>query len=302
MGATRQIEHIVTGDGSQATIAIEGLERELRLLHVTDSHMAEVDGRDERSAEDVAGWQERFAQRTPGGTPARQVFDDVLARGRSDGVDAVALTGDIIHLPTRRAIEVVQQSVEGMGVPFVYALGNHDWHFPHLEWSTATRAENYPRFGAVTGGNPACQSLVVGGVRLIALDNSTYQISPEQVTFLRDELATGQPSLLFFHIPIWLEPLAPAVIDMWGAPIMMASPTGWTTELRSRWKVGDTDVSTMECYELLTTGATGNLAGIFCGHVHFAHADAYREGRFQYVTQAGFEGASRLIHLRPLTP
>jgi hypothetical protein len=55
--------------------------------------------------------------------------------------------------------------------------------------------------------------------------------------------------------------------------------------------------STRECIELLTTGSSENLAGIFCGHVHFSHIDEYREGRRQYVTAPGFSGASRLIQL-----
>ena len=299
METTRRIEHTMD-DGGQATIAIEGLERELRLLHLTDCHLSEGDGRDELAAEYVTSWQERFGERTPGRVPARQVYDDALDRARAADVDGIALTGDIIHQPTYRAIETIQQSMEGMGKPYIYALGNHDWYFSYLKWTTTTRAEHYPRFGAVTNGNPACQSLVLGGVRLIALDNSTYQVSAEQVALLERELSQGQPCLLFMHIPIWIESLAPAVMDEWQAPILMASPRGWTPELRSQWQVGESEASTMECYELLTAGDAENLAGIFCGHVHFAHADAYREGRYQYITEAGFEGGSRIIHLRPL--
>ena len=50
----------------------------------------------------------------------------------------------------------------------------------------------------------------------------------------------------------------------------------------------------------LTEGATENLAGISCGHVHFAHADTYREGRYQYVAARGFEGACRVTTIKPL--
>ncbi|MBT4609670.1 MAG: hypothetical protein HOC05_06505, partial [Gemmatimonadetes bacterium] len=55
---------------------------------------------------------------------------------------------------------------------------------------------------------------------------------------------------------------------------------------------------TRECHELLVSGDTANLAGIFCGHVHFPHADAYRDGRYQYVTTPGFAGGSRIIELK----
>jgi hypothetical protein len=53
----------------------------------------------------------------------------------------------------------------------------------------------------------------------------------------------------------------------------------------------------VKCYELLTQGKIENLAGIFCGHLHFDHTDEYREGRCQYVTKAGVGGGYRVIEL-----
>ena len=48
-------------------------------------------------------------------------------------------------------------------------------------------------------------------------------------------------------------------------------------------------------------GETGaHLAGIFCGHVHFSHAGAFRENCLQYVTNPGFAGGYRIIELKRL--
>jgi 3',5'-cyclic AMP phosphodiesterase CpdA len=291
-----EIRHEPTDDRA-ARICIEGLERDLRILHLTDSHMAEGDERDLEAAEHVATCQERFAERTPGGVSARQVFDETLEGARVAGVDAAVLTGDIIHFPSRAAIEIVGAGLVGLGVPSLYTLGNHDWHFPHLEWSESTRQQHYPRFESVVGTHPACQSMCLGGVRLIALDNSTYQVDAGQVEFLRQELATGDPCILFVHIPVWVESLMPAVLDTWQAPIVMGAPVGWTEETRQRWKVGEATPSTRACTELLASNASRNLAAIFCGHVHFSHVDAFRDGRFQYVTQPGYAGGARVIEL-----
>ena len=294
-----QIEHIASDSDDVATILIEGLERDLKILHLTDSHMAEGDeGDDPEAAEQVTRLREAFEQRTPGGVSARAVFEQALKKADQQGVDAAVLTGDITHLPTHAGIEIIQQGLQELGVPYLYTLGNHDWHLSPLEWSEATRSEYYPRFHGLTGGNPSHQVLELDGVRLITLDNSTYQVSAEQVAFLRRELAVGQPCLLFIHIPLWVESLTPAVVEMWKAPIVMAAASGWTDESRAQWKVGETEESTRECYELLTTGASENLAGIFCGHVHFSHVDAYREGRWQYVTAPGFSGGYRMIQLK----
>lgn len=292
-----RIEHVAPADDGTATIRIEGLARSLAILHLTDSHMAEGDARDPQTEAYLTRTRELFEQRTPGGVSARQVFQETLAAAARRGVDGVVLTGDIVHFPSHAGLDIVRQGLGGVGAPFLYTLGNHDWHFPHLPWCEETRREHYPRFHDLTGGAPACQSLELGGVRLIALDNSTYQVGAQQVAFLRQELATGQPCLLFIHIPLWAETLAPAVIERWQAPIVMAAVHGWTAETRAQWKVAETSASTRACFELLTGSESDNLAGIFCGHVHFAHVHTYRDGRYQYVTAPGFAGGRRFIRL-----
>ncbi|MEE2830902.1 MAG: metallophosphoesterase [Candidatus Latescibacterota bacterium] len=294
-----RFEHVPTDDDA-ASIQIDGLEEDLTILHLTDSHMAEGDERDPEAAESVARFQKRFQERTPGGVPAWDLFRQTLAAAAARGVDAAALTGDIIHFPAHAALDIVQAGVDELGVPTVYTPGNHDWHFPHLEWSEETRAEYYPRFRGLTDDSPACGSTEVRGVRLITLDNSTYQVSDGQVEFLRAELDSGQPCLLFVHIPIWIKSLAPTVMEKWKAPIMMASPTGWTQEAREKWRVLEALPSTRACHDLLKSKAATNLAAIFCGHVHFAHTDVVQPGCQQYVTAPGFEGGYRFIELTGL--
>ena len=75
-----KIEHLASDDDSVATIRIEGLERDLKILHLTDSHMAEGDDRDPEAAEHVARLRETFEQRTPDGVSARVVFEQALRK------------------------------------------------------------------------------------------------------------------------------------------------------------------------------------------------------------------------------
>lgn len=292
------IEHQLNPqDESRARIRIEGLRQDLRILHLTDSHMVEGDDRDPEAADEVKSAGARFATRTPDNVPPRDVFAATLDQGKQEGLDAAVMTGDIIHFPAYRGLEIINEGLTDLDVPYLYTLGNHDWHFPYLPWTKETRQAHYPRFHGLTGDDPACQSLVIGGVRLIAIDNSNYQVSNRQVEFLRQELAHGEPSLLFIHIPLAIESLTDPVMDVWKAPIMMAAEQGWTEQTRELWKVPGNEEATLAMQELLVTGDSANLAGIFCGHVHFAHVDAYREGRYQYVTAPGFGGGSRVIEL-----
>lgn len=293
-----KIEHIQT-DADNATISIEGLTRELKLLHLTDSHMVAGDERDPEAGEHVERYKEVFAEHGDG-RPTTEIFQGIFGAASGLNLDATLLTGDIIHFPSHAALEQIASGVRKLGVPYLYTVGNHDWFFPHLPWTDQTRSQYYPRFDRLTAGDPSFQVLEIGGVRLIAMDNSTYQVSGEQVRRLKLELAGGKPSLLLVHVPLCIESLVGPVMDRWKAPIMMGAEGGWTDETREKWKFSGNDDSTMECLDFLTKGGCDNLAGVFCGHVHFAHVDLLRPGCCQYVGAPGFEGSYRLVELKPL--
>ena len=292
------IAHATPARPDEATIRIGGLPQPVTLLHVTDSHLTEVDARDPAIVDAAEQRRRTFEALSPGGIAPRTHFHQALARSRALTADAVILTGDIIDFPSAANLELVEAALAATGLPYLFTLGNHDWHFPHLVWSEETRTGLYPRFAGLTAGHPAYQARDLGGLRLVTIDNSTYQVSPEQLAFLRAELASGRPCLLFMHIPLYVPSLAPTVVAKFAAPIMLAAP-GWTAETQDAWHVHDAEASTQACYELLTEGAVENLVGIFCGHVHFAHVDAFGEGRMQYVTRPGFEGGYRVIRLLP---
>ena len=287
-----KISHLHPEHPTETVIQIEGLRQSVTLLHITDSHLELADERDPQALELITS-------REPKRPEARRHFVEALARSNELGVDATILTGDITNFPSWAAIDMIADGVATLSAPYLYTLGNHDWHFPFLEWNDTTRDDHYPRFAGLIDGEPQCQAKEIGGVKLIALDNSNYQISETQTRFLKDQLGTGVPCLLFIHIPIFISSLLSPVLERWKTPLMMAATEGWTEERRAAKPELLPNETTIEFYRFLTQDASDNIAAIFCGHVHFAHADAYRAGRFQYVTNAGFDGASRLIRLQP---
>lgn len=291
-------EHLQPDNPNETIIAIEGLPHALTLLHITDSHMAAADQRDPDALEHAAHFQALFEERTPNNVPAQQLFQEALTHSNKINADATLLTGDIIHFPSHAALELIAQGVQSLQNPYLYTLGNHDWHFPHLDWNDDTRQAHYPRFNHLTNNTPTGQVLDLPGLRLITLDNSNYHITPEQLSLLRQQLSTDTPCLLFIHIPIAIPTLIPAVVEVWKEPIVMAAE-GWLAAGQKKWRVYDNDESTLACHKLLTEEAQ-NLVGIFCGHVHFSHADAVHPGCVQYVTKPCFEGGYREIKLRPL--
>lgn len=295
-----QIRHLNLNDPDETVIGIEGLEQPLHLMHITDSHFAEWDQRDADARADGERVQGIFQERTPEGALPRRVFVQALERSNALGVDATVLTGDIIHFPAWAGLEALEAEIGVLQAPYLYTLGNHDWHFAHLPWGEATRAAHYGRFARLTDPGPAAQVQRLGDVLLVALDNSTYQVDEAQVEFLRRQLETGLPCLLFIHIPVDIPTLRSAVVERWQAPIVMGAEDGWDQESRKKWLTDGVRPATRDFMELIRGAGAANLVGIFCGHVHFVHADAFAPERVQYITRPGFEGGYRQIRLQPL--
>ncbi|MBB6674059.1 metallophosphoesterase family protein [Cohnella nanjingensis] len=288
-----RFEHIPTPGDKQAVIRIAGLSAPVTLLHVTDSHMNETDGRE---GADVLA--ESYRQYSFDALAARTHFDRALAYARELSVDGVALTGDLFNGATANNLDHLAAKLQSLGIPWLYTLGNHDWEFPGFPWCESTRQAQYPKFERLTGGNPACSAREIQGVLLLAVDNSTYQITEEQLAFVQRMLARGLPTLLFMHIPLYIPSLLSDVMREWRAPIMMAAE-GWDDRLMMDWQVEKATDATLAYVRLLRDNRHRNLIGLFCGHVHFAHRDAFGRGSCQYVTQAGFSGGYRVIRLLP---
>ncbi|MFD2334093.1 metallophosphoesterase family protein [Cohnella sp. GCM10020058] len=286
-------EHIRTNSDRQTIIRIEGLAAPVTLLHVTDSHMNASDLTDgiETLAESI-----RLYNFDALDTQTR--FDRALAYAKDLQVDGVVLTGDIVNGATAGNLAFLEKRLSDLQAPYLYTPGNHDWEYPGLPWGEETRAEQYAKFASFTAGDPTFRAIEIGGVLLVAVDNSTYQISEAQLAAFERALSRGLPTVLFMHIPIYIPSLLPDVVRVWGSPIMMAAQ-GWDADLRRQWQVEPPGEATLAFYELLLNNPEENLIGIFCGHVHFAHEDAFGQGSRQYVTAAGFDGGYRVIRLLP---
>lgn len=284
-------------DPGLSTIRIEGLQSRLVLAHLTDVHLSAADARDPTAIDEADRLERTYMQYAHGGSSTLDILSRLIARSDAIGASCIALTGDILNLPTRAAIDRLHAALAGR--EYLYTTGNHDWHFPFEPPNDDTRRRYSPRFHSLTQGNPAFGLRVLNGVRLITLENSLYQIDEAQLSFLREQLATGAPCLLFMHIPLYAPSLIPGVMRQWQAPIVMGAEAEWTPETRARWGVGATAPATRACLELARTAT--NLAGIFCGHVHTAHADRISGSCVQYVTEMGLASGFREIRLEPLS-
>lgn len=288
-----KFDHLRTNNETQAVIRVEGLSAPLVLMHVTDTHMNETD-----AEEGSKVFGASYAEYSFDALNTRTHFNRLLEYANDLNADGVILTGDIVNGATVKNLLYLEQRLATLKAPYLYTPGNHDWEYPGEPWGEPTRQKHYAKFERITAGNPGGQALEIGGMLLVTLDNSTYQISQEQLAWAQRELARGLPTLLFMHIPIYIPTLLGDVLREWEAPIMMAAE-GWTREQLEKWQVEPPSPSTLAFYRLIWDDPYENVAGLFCGHIHFSHRDPFGRNACQYVTRAAFVGGYRIIRLLP---
>ena len=263
-------EYFINWDRAYLNIAWPGIKEKPRFRVIGDTHFNYFDERDKEYAGNYARMSGVTGKKVhlPSQAP-HKYFEQAVDTAKKDGVDAILLVGDILSFPTLANVEYARKKLDECGVPWIYIAGNHDWHFEGLSGSSAELRETWverrlrPLYEA--GDDPMMFSRVVKGVRIVAIDNSTYLLTRQQVEFWKSEAAKGDPIILMMHIPLYskLGLKDSCASPYWGAAIDWA----WKIERRPQWP----EKATLETFEFRDAVlSTPNLIGVFTGHVHRA--------------------------------
>lgn len=301
-GAESAVRGGFSQDGNRVRLYSPAAVEPVKLLFAADTHLFRDDERGapyrEFSGRMAKAYNQTKHFRTQQPTDPEAGFEEMLEAARSARADAVVLAGDIVSFPSEAAVEWTMERLERAGLPWLYTAGNHDWHYEGMEGSSAElRAEWIgKRLRPLYGGrDPMGSVLELGGVRIFAIDDSTYEILPEQLEFFRQQAASGQPMVLCVHIPLYA-PGRPVGFGCghpdWGA----ATDRHFEIERRPRWRERHTETTMAFHREVF---AAPNLLGVFAGHVHRASIDL-RNGIPQVVTGANATGDHLVVEVLPM--
>ena len=274
-----------------------------KVFHITDTHLS-LD--DERGAP-----YREFSKRMAGaytsnrhfqtGEPhsAAEHFEWTLATARKEKADFIALTGDIFSFPSEAAVEWALQALKQTGIPFAYVAGNHDWHYEGMEGSSQQLRETWtvkhlsPMY---QGRHPLYAAYEFNGMRFVCIDNSTYEILPEQLDFFKEQAKTKTPLVLLMHIPLYVPGRSMGFgcgHPDWGEK----TDRNYETERREKWrKEGHTQVTMDFCREVFTAP---NLLLILAGHTHQDSLDI-NNGIPQRVSRENACGYYASVNIDPL--
>ena len=269
------------------------LRKTTRIMLIGDFHSGLSDSREAPFEQ----YSRRMAQYSK---PDMEQLKVRFRQAAEEKIDLILLLGDILSFPSEAGVEYLAELIRNSPVPALFTAGNHDWHYEGVPGSDrAQRAEWIAKrlTPLYAGRNPLYYSVSVNDVKVVMIDNSVYEILPEQLDFMRSELSDGKPVILGCHIPLYL-PFPDRDVTHygcghpgWGA----AADPYWRIERRERWPENGLNRETFAfCREVFSAE---NLLGIAAGHTHAFRLDCFRD-KFQIVVSMSRECILKLGPLK----
>ena len=262
----------VTMNNEKVSFYAEKIKKNLKVIHVADTHLFMDDERgipyQEFSNRMAKAYNQTTHFKTREKTTPMECFEKTLAYAKQVNADVITLVGDIFSFPSELAVEWVNSKLEATGIPYIYVAGNHDWHYEGMSGKLDTLRDTWidnRLLSLYQGKNPLMAAYDIKGIRFLAIDNSTYEINDEQLAFFSKHAASGLPLVLLVHIPMY----APGKSISFGCgnPNWNASnDRNYKLERRPRWPKDGHSKTTFKFYNEVFNAS--NLLGIFTGHIH----------------------------------
>lgn len=269
------------------------VSKPVRLMFLSDTHLF----LDDQRGEPFRQYSDRMAHaynktkhyKTGAETDPAASFLETLEKAKKWKADAIVMLGDMVSFPSEAGVEWLVSNLDAAGIPWYYVAGNHDWHYEGLpgsdeelrrEWAPKRLSPLY------RGRDPLMSAVDIGELRLLLIDDSIYEILPEQLDFFCRQVQTGKPLVLGMHIPLY----APgrSVGFGCGHPDWNAEhDENYKIERREKWRAsGHTPVTCAFRREVFTAP---NLLAVFAGHVHGDFLDV-QNGHPQFVVPTNSNG------------
>jgi predicted phosphodiesterase len=229
-------------------------------------------------------------------TDPETAFTETLAIAKKENASLLILAGDIFSFPSEAAIDFVLEALGKIGIPYVFTAGNHDWHYEGMGGSSDFLRKtwiNKRLLKLYQGENPYYAVTVIHGIRIVTIDNSTYEINQEQLDFFEKQLNFGAPVLLCLHIPIFVQ--GRNLGFGCGHPEWNGkNDKNFELEKREPWRISGHHIHTLTFHRRIVE--TPHLIGILAGHIHQTSLDILKNGVPQVVAPANAFGGYLSLH------
>lgn len=269
-----------------------GLVQPIRILQVSDCHLSGCCEEDSEKAKAKSKKKTAEFLKETGGVTQEQRLKEAL--DLSAEYDALVLTGDIADSPSRANLELLASMLEGRR--YLYTFGNHDYYTYDSDSGNADDRERFlDDFLRFLPCDPTMDSLQVGGVNLVALDDSLAQFSALQLEFLKAEAAKGLPILLFLHLPLYSPTFVPQAYEWWDSSMCVGTPADVLAAHGETDPKMRAEVETLLMLDYIREEPL--IKAIFASHLHFSD-EAEVLGKPQFVNKPCYLGSAREILIK----
>lgn len=278
----------------------------VKLMVISDTHLWMSDSREDpfRQYSDrmAKAYNETKDFQTLEDTNPAEEFEKTLRRAAKIAPDAIFILGDLVSYPSEAAIGWAKEKLDASGIPYYYTNGNHDWHYEGMEGTEIELREEWTRRRLATlfrGENHLLYSVDIKGLKVLMLDDSVYEILPEQLNIFRQEMKEGKPSVMMSHIPLY----APGFSVGYGCghpDWNAAHDHNFEIERRPRWPEGGHSKTTFTFWqEVVKAHRDNGMLATFAGHVHHQSSSVF-EGWPQFTVKANLSGGYYEVDVLPM--
>ncbi|MCR5206980.1 MAG: metallophosphoesterase [Eubacterium sp.] len=269
-----------------------GLEKPVKLLHVTDSHVAFADERDNERKHALAG---RF------NAPEKESYLREHIAYAEENCDLLVHTGDLTDFVSYANTDFARELLKNEKI--FYIAGNHEYsQYVGEAWEDlAYRMNSYMEIERMGGfGVPMFfNSRTVGGVNIVGIDNGYHLFAEWQLLRLKKEVEKGLPIILAFHAPLFEQSLFDYHFEILpDEPCTYLSGVDEENLLRySEFRAVQQrpDEPTLRTIEYIKKEPL--IKAILTGHLHFSYESEVADGLPQFVTGGGYKGIARELTL-----
>ena len=268
------------------TVLEIGLEKPVKILHVTDVHLVDYAPDDDpEQQEHMIKRKEVFAKEANYPPKTQNEYFEEAFRIAEEENAVMMVTGDVMDVYCKGNVREFHRIADGHD--YMFTPGSHEFALfaraPKGDDPAVYERAYRERRQQVEGLFPELkfdfESRVVGGVNIVAIDNSRDFYSAEAFEFLKKEVEKGLPIVLFSHDPLGDHGL-----------LRVREPHPLVRQSDETYAVNDAMIEFI--------GACPLIVATFGGHWHGETERNAPNGAKMFVTPGLFKGICRMIEIR----
>ena len=261
---------------TEKSVIKAGIQKPFKFLHVSDPHI------DIRQSEG-------FSQNT-------EYFEKAMEFAKENDLMVLCTGDNFIYYSEDNK----KYALENFPENAIFIPGNHDFcdDIDDLhEGDINYREEFIKKWQECYGQKIFYDSKIVNGVNFVTLLDIYYEITKEQLTFLKNEVEKGYPVILCMHVPFFVAKLADDLMAEWAkCGYQLAPPESYYknySEKDYNDQVADED--TLKAVEYITNEE--RIVSIVAGHVHLDFDGFSDSSKRQICTGELRHGHARIIEV-----